>query len=314
VDDGFTSMKKIIARAPVNIALIKYWGKANTELVLPTTTSLSLTLTDLYTETSFEEGPFQFLMNGKPGDPGEVSRVKDVLKHFRDDRVIIKTANNFPTASGLASSASGFAALTVGLNSFFQAGYTLQELATLTRLGSGSSCRSLLDDFAIWYQNGSIETLPNPFKDLRMIVVLISEAKKAISSRDAMKITMETAPSYQAWIKDSDLDFQTIKTAILNKDFVRVGETMEKNSARLHQVMADSTPPILYQQPESHKVLKMVSTLRQQGLIGYATMDAGPNVKILIQGKDLSKWEEHLKKTLSVKYLITRMGGKAYAQ
>lgn len=307
-------MKKIIARAPVNIALIKYWGKANAELVLPTTTSLSLTLTDLYTETSFEEGPFQFIINGKLGDDSEVSRVKDVLQHFRDTQVIIRTHNNFPTASGLASSASGFAALTVGLNAFFQAGYTLQELATLTRLGSGSSCRSLVDDFAVWHQKGSIETLPNPFKDLRMIVVLISESKKAISSRDAMKITMATAPSYSSWIKASDQDFQTIKQAIIDQDFIRLGETMEKNSARLHAVMADSTPPIRYQQPESLKVLTMVSTLRQQGLIGFATMDAGPNVKILIQGKDLPVWEEHLKKASSIKYLVTRIGGKAHAQ
>ena len=307
-------MKKIIARAPVNIALIKYWGKANAELVLPTTTSLSLTLTDLYTETTFEEGPFQFIINGKPGDASEVARVNDVLKHFRDHQVIIHTKNNFPTASGLASSASGFAALTVGLNKFFQAEYTLQELATLTRLGSGSSCRSLVDDFAIWNKNGSVESLKNPFEDLRMIVVIISEAKKAISSRDAMKVTMETAPSYSTWIQDSDKDLATIKAAIIKKDFLLVGQTMEKNSGRLHQVMADATPAIRYQQPESLKVLAMVSTLRQQGLVGFATMDAGPNVKILIQGKDLSQWEDRLKTTLSAKYLVTRIGGKAYAE
>jgi diphosphomevalonate decarboxylase len=307
-------MKKIIARAPVNIALIKYWGKANAELVLPTTTSLSLTLTDLYTETIFEEGPFQFVINGKPGDTSEVARVKDVLKHFRNQQVIIRTQNNFPTASGLASSASGFAALTVGLNSFFQAGYTLQELATLTRLGSGSSCRSLVDDFAIWNKNGSVESLKNPFQDLRMIVVIISDAKKAISSRDAMKVTMETAPSYSNWIQDSDKDLATIKEAIIKKDFLMVGQTMEKNSARLHRVMADSTPAILYQQPESLKVLATVSALRQEGLIGFATMDAGPNVKILIQGKDLQQWEDRLKKAMRVKYLVTRIGGKAYAQ
>jgi diphosphomevalonate decarboxylase len=307
-------MKKIIARAPVNIALIKYWGKANAELVLPTTTSLSLTLTDLYTETTFEEGPFQFIINGKLGDASEVARVNDVLKHFRDHQVIIHTKNNFPTASGLASSASGFAALTVGLNKFFEAEYTLQELATLTRLGSGSSCRSLVDDFAIWNKNGSVESLKNPFEDLRMIVVIISEAKKAISSRDAMKLTMETAPSYSTWIQDSDKDLATIKEAIIKKDFLMVGQTMEKNSARLHQVMADATPAIRYQQPESLKVLAMVSTLRQQGLVGFATMDAGPNVKILIQGKDLSQWEDRLKTTLSAKYLVTRIGGKAYAE
>ena len=307
-------MKKIIARAPVNIALIKYWGKANAELVLPTTTSLSLTLTDLYTETTFEEGPFQFTINGKPGDALEVSRVNDVLKHFRDHQVIIRTHNNFPTASGLASSASGFAALTVGLNAFFQAGYTLQELATLTRLGSGSSCRSLVDDFAIWNKNGSIESLKNPFEDLRMIVVIISDAKKTISSRDAMKVTMETAPSYPTWIQESDMDLATIKDSIKKKDFFMLGQTMEKNSGRLHKVMADATPSIIYQQPESLKVLAMVSTLRQQGLIGFATMDAGPNVKILIQGKDLSQWEDRLKKNISTSYLVTRIGGQAYAE
>jgi diphosphomevalonate decarboxylase len=105
-----------------------------------------------------------------------------------------------------------------------------------------------------------------------------------------------------------------MKAAIVKKDLMLVGQIMEKNSTRLHQVMADSTPAILYQQPESRNVLAMVITLRQQGLVGFATMDAGPNVKILIQGKDLSRWEEQLKKTIKSKYLVTRIGGKAYAQ
>jgi diphosphomevalonate decarboxylase len=171
-----------------------------------------------------------------------------------------------------------------------------------------------VDDFAIWNKNGSVESLKNPFEDLRMIVVIISDSKKAISSRDAMKITMATAPSYVSWVKDSEKDLQTIKEAIVKKDFMLVGQTMEKNSSRLHQVMADSTPAIMYQQPESLKVLAMVSSLRQQGFVGFATMDAGPNVKILIRGKDLPQWEDHLKKTMSVRHLVTRIGGKAYAQ
>jgi diphosphomevalonate decarboxylase len=171
-----------------------------------------------------------------------------------------------------------------------------------------------VDDFAIWHKNGSIESLKNPFEDLRMIVVIVSDSKKAISSRDAMKITMTTAPSYSTWVQDSETDLQSMKAAIVKKDLMLVGQIMEKNSTRLHQVMADSTPAILYQQPESRNVLAMVITLRQQGLVGFATMDAGPNVKILIQGKDLSRWEEQLKKTIKSKYLVTRIGGKAYAQ
>jgi diphosphomevalonate decarboxylase len=312
--DEFKTMKKVISRSPVNIALIKYWGKANEQLVLPTTTSVSLTLTDLWTETTFEEGLFQFELNGKQADMNETQRVKDVLKHFRDDRVNIKSKNNFPTASGLASSASGFAALTVGLNQFFQANYTLQELATLTRIGSGSSCRSLVDGFAIWHRNGSLASIANPFEELMMLVVLISEDKKAISSREAMKITKATAPTYSQWITESEQDYLAIRNAIESKQLHQVGEIMERNSQRLHQVMKDSIPPIIYQQSSSLTVLSLVKNARKKGLFGYTTMDAGPNVKILIQKSQLSQWESLLKTNIKFRYLVSRIGGKANAQ
>jgi len=312
--DEFKTMKKVISRSPVNIALIKYWGKANEQLVLPTTTSVSLTLTDLWTETTFEESLFQFELNGKQADMNETQRVKDVLKHFRDDRVNIKSKNNFPTASGLASSASGFAALTVGLNQFYQANYTLQELATLTRIGSGSSCRSLVDGFAIWHRNGSLASIANPFEELMMLVVLISEDKKAISSREAMKITKATAPTYSQWITESEQDYLAIRNAIESKQLHQVGEIMERNSQRLHQVMKDSIPPIIYQQSSSLAVLSLVKDARKKGLFGYATMDAGPNVKILIQKSQLSQWESLLKTNIKFRYLVSRIGGKANAQ
>lgn len=307
-------MKKVIARSPVNIALIKYWGKANEQLVLPTTTSLSLTLTDLWTETIFEEGNFAFELNNKLADPQETKRVKDVLRHFRDDQVVIKSNNNFPTASGLASSASGFAALTVGLNKFYDANYTLQELATLTRVGSGSSCRSLVDGFAIWHRNGTLESIANPFPNLMMIVVLISENKKAISSREAMKITKETAPTYHQWTEASQQDFEKIRKAIIEKKLDLVGEIMEKNSERLHQVMKDSNPPIVYQQLSSINVLNLVKQARKKGLIGYTTMDAGPNVKILVHQDQLDDWKQLLKRNIPYRFLISRIGGKADAQ
>ena len=307
-------MKKVIVRSPVNIALIKYWGKANEQLVLPTTTSVSLTLTDLWTETTFEEGNFSFELNNKPADLQETKRVKDVLKHFRDDQVVIKSKNNFPTASGLASSASGFAALTVGLNKFYDANYTLQELATLTRVGSGSSCRSLVDGFAIWHRNGTLESIINPFQNLMMIVVLISEDKKTISSREAMKITKETAPTYASWTQASEEDFQNIRIAINEKQFDRVGQIMEMNSERLHQVMKDSIPSIIYQKTSSIEVLNLVKKARTKGLIGYTTMDAGPNVKILIQQHQLEDWKQLLKANISYRFLVSRIGGKADAE
>jgi diphosphomevalonate decarboxylase len=307
-------MKKVIARAPINIALIKYWGKANASLVLPTTTSVSLTLQDLYTETIIEQGQFAFYLNDALAKPEEIARVKDVLKHFQHDQVVIRSTNHFPTASGLASSASGLAALTTGLNAFFEANYTLNELVTLTRLGSGSACRSLVDGFAIWHQQGHVETITNPFQDLMMIVMLVSTARKTISSRDAMAITKDTSPKYDQWIQESHQDYLALRQAIDQHSFHRLGEVMEQNSQRLHAVMASSQPPIVYQQAESLVLLDLVKQARKEGLFGYSTMDAGPNVKILIRGEDQSKWQAFLKKNTTLPYLISRIGGKAYAQ
>jgi diphosphomevalonate decarboxylase len=307
-------MKTVIARAPVNIALIKYWGKANEAMVLPTTASLSLTLTDLFTETTFEPGPFAFYLNHKLGSEEEVKRVKSVLQHFQSDQVIIRSTNNFPTASGLASSASGMAALTVGLNAFFDAQYTFSELVTLTRLGSGSACRSLVDGFALWDQQGKVRSIPNPFPALAMIVMVVSDAQKAVSSRNAMKLTQATSPIYQQWIADSEKDLSSLLLAIEQVNFDALGSIMEQNSARLHQVMASSHPPIVYQQEASLTLLKLVAQARMAGLIGYTTMDAGPNVKILVQQKDVNAWQDYLNANTQIKYLVSRIGGFAHAE
>jgi diphosphomevalonate decarboxylase len=305
---------KTIAISPVNIALIKYWGKADETKVLPTTTSLSLTLTDLVSTTTIQPGPFLFTLDGRIASIEEQQRVKDVLKHFRDDQVQINSYNNFPTAAGLASSASGFAALTVGLNHFFQAGLTLQELAYLTRIGSGSSCRSLVDGFAVWDLQGKVQSVNNPFDDLMMIIVLVSQEKKDISSREAMKITKASSPLYQQWIDDSLADFDNMMAAIQEKNFDKIGIIMEHNSMRLHEVMRSSSPPIIYQTEVSQQVLTVVQEARRHGLIGYATMDAGANVKILIRKGQLSQWQIFLNQKIQVPLLISHIGGCADAK
>jgi diphosphomevalonate decarboxylase len=314
MDDAVINMKKVIARSPVNIALIKYWGKKDPVKVLPFTTSLSLTLTDLYTETIIEEGSFSFHLNGYEGNEEETKRVKDVLKHFQDGQVSIRSNNNFPTAAGLASSASGFAALTVGLNQYFNAGLTLQELAYLTRLGSGSSCRSLVDGFGVWDVTGKVSSISNPFEDLMMIVVVISKNKKTMSSRDAMQLTVDSSPLYQNWIDDSFADLEQIKQAINHRDFHALGRVMEINAYRLHELMASSQPPVIYQTEASKEILKFVRHFRTLGHTGYATMDAGSNVKILIQKNELIFWEKALKERFPFELLISRIGGCAYAQ
>lgn len=307
-------MNKVISKSPVNIALIKYWGKKDEEKVLPFTTSLSLTLTDLYTETTIEEGPFSFMLNGTKATEEELIRVKDVLVHFANNNVVIHSNNNFPTAAGLASSASGLAALTVGLNQFFKAELSLQELAYLTRLGSGSACRSLVDGFGVWDTRGRVRSIENPWNDLMMIIVIISKDKKAISSRDAMKITVETSPLYQAWVDDSFADLELIMKAIEDVNFNKLGEVMEMNSYRLHEVMRSSQPSIVYQTEASLKVIDLVREGRRQGLGGYSTMDAGSNVKILVRRPQLEAWKALITQHMKVPMLISRIGGHAHAE
>jgi diphosphomevalonate decarboxylase len=307
-------MMKVTSKSPVNIALIKYWGKKDEEKVLPFTTSLSLTLTDLYTETTIEEGPFSFVLNGTEATEEELIRVKDVLVHFKNNDVVIHSNNNFPTAAGLASSASGLAALTVGLNQFFKAELSLQELAYLTRLGSGSACRSLVDGFGVWDTRGRVSSIVNPWNDLMMIIVIISKDKKAISSRDAMKITVETSPLYQAWIDDSFADLEVMMKAIEDVNFNKLGEVMEMNSFRLHEVMRSSQPSIVYQTEQSLKVIDLVREGRKEGLVGYSTMDAGSNVKILIRRPQLEVWKSRLSQFIDAPFLISHIGGHAYAE
>lgn len=308
------TLSKVTVRSPVNIALIKYWGKADPVLVLPTTTSVSLTLSDLYTETSIEPSDhFSFSLNGVELLPVELKRVQKVLDAFPQVPMKITSINSFPTAAGLASSASGIAALVVGLKEYFKKDLAFDDLVKITRQGSGSAVRSLVDGFAVWHQAGHVEALTNPFPNLKMLVAVVSDEKKTISSRDAMKITQATAPTYPQWLQDSKNDYRSIRNAILNEQLDEVGAIMEKNSDRLHAVMKDSSPSIVYQTQTSLHILQTVRALRKEGYFAYYTMDAGPNVKILTHDKDADKILERFQKVFNLSWIVTSIGGFAHA-
>lgn len=304
--------RTVRVRSPINIALIKYWGKADEKRVLPTTTSLSLTLSDLWTETAISRSERTiFTLNNQPMNADEIQRLNPVLSHFPNTPFSLETFNNFPTAAGLASSASGVAALTVALDHFFKTGFSFDQLVDITRVGSGSAVRSLVDGFALWHQDGHVSSLPNPFSDWRMLIVVVSKEKKAISSRDAMKITQQTAPSYPRWVQQSEIDLKEMLGAIQEKDPHAVGRIMERNSEALHAVMKDSQPSIIYQQPTSLAILAFVKSLRKTIPFLYTTMDAGPNVKILIHAQDVEHVQHLLEQTFSCSVMVSRIGGKA---
>jgi diphosphomevalonate decarboxylase len=280
--------KKVSGRAPINIALIKYWGKKDPVEVIPYQPSISLSLSIFETITTIQthdEDTFKFELNHQP-HPKTQALVETFLKHFTDDHTLkniyIHTYNTGPTAAGLASSASGFAALAVTANHFFQTNYSLEKLAEITRKGSGSAIRSLLPGCVMWDVDGGITSIPFPFEDVCMGIIIINSREKEIGSTEAMKLSVETSPLYAHWVEKSFIDRDQFLSALQHKDFHRMGEIAESNALHMHEVCLHSQPEVKYLTDASHQVIQMIQQLRHTHDIPlYATMDAGPNVKIL---------------------------------
>ena len=297
-------------RAHTNIALIKYWGKRQSELFLPMTSSLSLTLDAFYTETQvqFIEQAHQdeFILNGMIQSSEETQKISRFIQLFREQSSIptpirVESYNHVPTAAGLASSASAFAALGLALNDLFQLNIDRKQLSTFVRQGSGSATRSLYGGFVIWdkgYDNDSQSSYSYPIDeaqwDIHMLVVAINTKKKKISSRIGMQATVETSPFYRLWPEEVENDLAKIIPAIKAHDFQTVGEIAEHNAMKMHATTLAANPSITYFQPESIIVIQMVHELRQQGIPCYITMDAGPNVKILCQSHSIPVIKQRL--------------------
>ena len=291
------------AFAPANIALCKYWGKRNNELNLPLTSSLSISLCQLGSSTkiSLNDDHDIIFLNDKKVDINTdfAKRISSYLNLFRSKQYqhfTVKTTNTIPTAAGLASSASGFAALICALDDLLGWNLDKKQLSILARLGSGSACRSIYEGFVEWHAGKSAnsldsfaEPLPDTWPDLCLGLIKISEETKPVSSRSGMKLTTETSELYKSWPQKVKNDLKDIKTAIKSKNFKLLGETAESNALAMHATMINTWPPILYWLPESVATMHKIWHLRQQGLSLYFTMDAGPNIKLLFQHQDIEQ-------------------------
>jgi diphosphomevalonate decarboxylase len=287
------------AVAHSNIALIKYWGKRDAAIALPSTSSVSLTLDAYLTRTTVEWGAEEdsvVLDDLRLAGEAEtrVTRFLDLVRGLagRSDRATVISHNTVPTAAGLASSASGFAALAASATAAAGLELTPRELSILARKGSGSASRSVFGGLAVWHAGSDdlssfAEPLVDAGLDLAMVIAVVDAGTKTISSRAAMRLTAETSPYFPAWVEASRTDFADMLVAIDRADFTRVGELTESNAMRMHASMLGSTPPVSYWQPDSVRVLQLVRELRSAGTECYATMDAGPNVKILCRRPQL---------------------------
>lgn len=309
-------MKRVRAKANINIALCKYWGKYDELHVLPFTTSISFTCDAFYTLTSIESDDKltqdEFILDGKVQSAEETRKVSTFLQRFNKDRnVRIMSENHVPTAAGLASSASGYAALAMAANTFFTTGLSAEELASLTRFGSGSASRSVFGGFAQWQkQSDRITQLSLEDDWLAMIFIIVNKGPKNISSKTAMKQTVLTSPYFEAFVQSSDGDASLMNQAIKNKDFTQLGRIAKHNAFKMHASMMAANPPILYFDASTLEVLQLVERMNQLNMECYPTMDAGPNVKLIVKRSELHSIESWLKDQLPQFTIVGSTMGK----
>ena len=282
-------------RAHTNIALIKYWGKKDEELRLPTNSSLSMTLDKFYTDTkvSYDDNLNydEFYLDGRKVDDKEALRVFKFMNYIRQnygikDYARIESKNNVPTAAGLASSASAFAALAKAATLSLE--LSDEELSKLARMGSGSASRSIYGGFVKWEMGNDHDTSfakpieMKPWKDMVMIACIINDKKKPFSSSEAMYETSQYSPYFNAWVNQSHIDIELMEKHLKEHDIEKVGLLAQENALRMHASLLAINK--WYFEPETIEIMNIVRELQKEIPV-YFTMDAGPNVKLITTRK-----------------------------
>jgi len=306
------------AKAPANIAFIKYWGKKDEKLRLPMNNSISMNLSEVYTTTSVEFSKNlksdTLKIDGKFPEDKEKERVVKHLNLIRslaktDLKARVESRNNFPKGTGLASSASGFAALTLAASGAAGLNLSEKELSIIARLGSGSACRSLPDGFAEWKAGDSSETsyayslYPPNYWDICDVIAIVGEASKKVSSTEG-HVLAESSPFFRARISGMPKKVNEIKKALQEKDFTRFGEILEEEAVNMHAVMMTSKPALYYWLPETLITIISIIKWRDEGLESYFTIDAGPNVHVICQAKYAPRIKRRLVKLNGVKRVV----------
>jgi diphosphomevalonate decarboxylase len=287
-----TSPRRSCVRAHANIALAKYWGKLDDDRNLPSVPSLSLTLEGLstVTEVTFDAAlaADEVTLDGATATGRPRDRVVALLDRVRARsgcrwHARVRSRNDFPTAAGLASSASGFAALALAAARCLLPELTLAEVSGLARASSASAARSLFGGFVALAAGGeqATQVAPETHWPLVMLVAVTASGPKAISSTHGMRHTAHTSPYYPAWVEHAPILFEQVREAVLARDLPALGAAMEQSALAMHASMLAARPAVVYFSPGTLAALSAVRGLRDTGTPAYATMDAGPHVKVL---------------------------------
>ncbi|MBN2258690.1 MAG: diphosphomevalonate decarboxylase, partial [Anaerolineaceae bacterium] len=283
------------ADAHPNIAFIKYWGNVNDQLKISLNGSISMNLDGLTTRTSvrFDSSldSDKLEINDQPASPAANQRVTDHLDLIRNMAKLNQAAHvishsNFPIGSGIASSASAFAALSLAGSKAAGLDLDIIELSRLARRGSGSACRSIPDGITEWHagttdeQSFADQLVPLDYWELVDCLIIINEKHKSVSSSDGHRIS-KTSPIQPLRIMGSARRFELCHNAILNRDFQSFSDVVEHDSNLMHSVMCTSMPSLVYLTKSSFEVIHAVLELRSKAVEACYTIDAGPNVHVI---------------------------------
>ena len=285
------------ARARANFALVKYWGKADAALNVPAVGSISITLDALWSDTQVEFDPRlsadELVLDGarRAEQLGKVSSCLDVLRERAGvrTRARVASSNNFPTGAGLASSASGFAALAAAAAAALDLKLSPRELSVVARRGSGSAARSIFGGFVEMHAGRAADgsdSFAEPLLEadewpLEVVIAITAKGEKEIGSRAGMTRSAETSPYYSAWVQRQPADLTAARSAIRARDFQALAEIAEHNCLKMHAAAMAARPPLLYWNGATVLCLDAIVKLRAAGVPVFFTVDAGPQVKAI---------------------------------
>lgn len=304
------SSDKAEATSFPNIALIKYWGKKDTENNIPTNSSISLSLPKLVTKTiimSTDEDHDIFFLNGDLFNINQ--KMKHVINIFKSKKnentpIRIDSFNEFPHSCGLASSASGISALVKALNIYYETNLTVKEMSEIARIGSGSACRSIESGLVKWIDTYAVKV--GDWEDIKIFNIVLNELEKDISSTEGMIRTIETSSLFQHRLLKIDEKIKLVESFVKNKHFEELGKLVMKESNEMHAVCLDSYPPIFYLNEKSIGVIKEVMKLNEKNFVAFYSFDAGPNPFIFVLKSNYDYVHNHFIKEFGYRTIAGR--------
>lgn len=317
-------MSKASVAAPANIAFVKYWGARDLGRAIPVNPSISMTLSRCVSHSTVEalaDGvPDEVWLAAEdgalaPADDGFARRVRGHLGALRgrlgsSAGFRVATRNSFPAAAGLASSASGFAALATAVAGALGADPSPAELSDLARLsGSGSAARSVFGGYVEWPGSGSAgegpaEPLaPAGHWELRDVIAIVETGAKEVSSLEGHR-RAPSSPYFERRLGLLPARLEAVRGAIAGRDLALLGPVLEEEAIDLHLIAMSSKPPVYYWNPATVAVLEAVRGLRRAGTAAYSTMDAGANVHVICEPADEPRTAEALARVPGVLSVI----------